>query len=355
MNGILKKTATFLLGIVLVAPFAGAQQRTSGHRNSSKSEQVSSTRGNRGGESHNKSQASPSAFRPTAATRPSNASSHSINHGTMNNGSRTKGDLSRLMGNRPGNNGGNQITGNRSGNNGGNPGNLFGGNGNQTPGNRPGNNGVNPGNPLGGNGNQTTGNRPSNNPAPVVGNRPVTGVRPGSNYRPPFVQHAPIHIHRPVVSTPWRRPVPPAAWRPRVGAPSISAIFGINFGAALNVSLNFLLGNGYTVSSYGGNAVYLSDVDQYNYYWPEATMYYGSNGLERTEFFFSTSYPDTVRYNSLYNTFTATYGAPVDVSNVASSLSATWFAPNKGYIKLQYTPQYSSGQLRFYTTVTTGL
>ena len=357
MNGILKKTATFLLGLVLVVPSIEAQQRTSGHRGGSKSEQVSS-RGRSGGESNRKPQATrPSSSRPSSG-RPANTTSRPGNSGSVNNRPGNNGNHQNV-GNRPGNNGNhNQGVGNRPGNN---------GNHNQGVGNRPGNNGNHnqgvgnrPGN--NGNHNQGMGNRPNRPDRPVTGVRPGhnvrpphnNAVRPGHNYRPPYVQRPPMHVHRPA-PRPWHRPVPPPAWRPRPGAPVISAIFGINFGTALNVSLNFLLGHGYTVSSYGSNAVYLSDVNQYNYYWPEATMYYGNNGLERTEFFYSTSYPDTVRYNNLYNNMTAIYGAPVNVSNVSSSLSATWFAPNQGYIRLQYVPQYSSGQLRFFTSITTGL
>ncbi|MCM1332642.1 MAG: hypothetical protein NC248_08540 [Bacteroides sp.] len=370
MNGILKKTAVFLLGLVLVVPCVEAQQRTSGHRGGSKSEQVSS-RGRGGSESNRKPQATrPSSSRPSSG-RPANTTSRPGNSGSVNN---RPGNNHQNVGNRPGNNGNhNQGVGNRPGNNHQNVGNRPGNNGNhnQGVGNRPGNNHQNVENRPGNNGNhnQSVGNRPGHNGNhnQGVGNRPhrpdrpVTGVRPGHNARPPHNNavrpghnYRPPYVHRPT-PRPWHRPVPPPAWRPRPGAPVISAIFGINFGTALNVSLNFLLGHGYTVSSYGSNAVYLSDVNQYNYYWPEATMYYGNNGLERTEFFYSTSYPDTVRYNNLYNNMTAIYGAPVNVSNVSSSLSATWFAPNQGYIRLQYVPQYSSGQLRFFTSITTGL
>ncbi len=67
-------------------------------------------------------------------------------------------------------------------------------------------------------------------------------------------------------------------------------------------------------------------------------------------------YPDPMRYNNLYNNFIGIYGAPVNYVNNGTSLSATWFAPNKGYITLQYAPQYAlGGQLRYFTTLTLGL
>ncbi|MBD5267626.1 MAG: hypothetical protein HDS41_05520 [Bacteroides sp.] len=351
MNGIFKKTAAFLLSLALVAPVVSAQRRaTSGHRDGSKSEQVSP---NRGSGSANKPQsARPAASRPASA-RPSGTSSRPGANGNHNASAARPGNNGNHNTStaRPGNNGNHNTSAVRPGNNGNHNGGAV---------NRPGNNGNHSGGAVN---RPTTGNR-----HPDFNNRPVAGVRPGNNvrppqnnavrprpdYRPPYVQRPPVHVHRPV-PRPWHRPMPPAAWRPRPGAPLISAIFGLNFGTALNVSLSFLTGNGYTVTGYGNNAVYLSDVNQYNYYWPEATMYYGNNGLERTEFFYSTAYPDTMRYNSLYGSLTSLYGSPVNVSNVSSSLSATWFAPNKGYVTLQYVPQYSSGQLRFFTTITTGL
>ena len=78
--------------------------------------------------------------------------------------------------------------------------------------------------------------------------------------------------------------------------------------------------------------------------------------MARSEFLYSTTYPDMMRYNSLYNSFLGTYGSPVNYVNNGASLSATWFAPNRGYVTLQYTPQYSlGGQIRYFTTLTFGL
>ena len=87
----------------------------------------------------------------------------------------------------------------------------------------------------------------------------------------------------------------------------------ITFGTALNLSLDYLINHGYTVDGYGNNVVYLRDINQFNYYWPDATLYYGNGGLARSEFLYSTSYPDMMRYNSLYNSFTGTYGSPVNI------------------------------------------
>lgn len=114
-----------------------------------------------------------------------------------------------------------------------------------------------------------------------------------------------------------------------------------------------LLNSGYYIDGYGSNTIYLRDVREANYIWPDATFYYGPNGgFARSEFLYSTPYPDTMRYNMLYNSFVSTYGPPLNVVNGA----ATWFAPNRGYITLQYGQQKSlGGQLRFFTTLTLGL
>lgn len=180
-------------------------------------------------------------------------------------------------------------------------------------------------------------------PAP----RPLPGPRPG--------YHGPAFVHRPVHHAPWSRPVPPPAWRPYRGAPALSAILGVTFGTALNVALNYLVNNGYTINSYGNNAVYLNNVNMFGALWPEVTMYYGNGGLERSEFYYSTPYPDMMRYNSLYSSLSRTYGGPVSIINNAAGRAATWFAPNRGYITLQYSQQFNGGAARFFTTITTGL
>lgn len=213
--------------------------------------------------------------------------------------------------------------------------------------------------------------QPGHNWRPSAGNnnhRPGPGIppphRPGNAHRPTPPGHGmhhghwgppPMRPHRPVVR-PWHRPVPPGGWRPRPSAPALSTILGITFGTALNLSLTTLVNNGYYIDGYANNTVYLRDVNSYNYLWPDATLYYSNGGMNRSEFLYSTPYPDPMRYNNLYNNFIGIYGAPVNYVNNGTSLSATWFAPNRGYITLQYAPQYAlGGQLRYFTTLTLGL
>lgn len=255
--------------------------------------------------------------------------------------------------NRPGGSGiGN---GARPGNNQGRPGGNGIGNG-ARPGNnqgRPGGHGRpdRPGNHYG--------NRPDYRPDYRPGNRPDRpGYRPVVPGRPrpgrPAVMAPPPRPYRPI-ARPWSRPVPPPSWRPYRGCPVIGSILGITFGTALNLSLDYLYNNGYTVDGYGNNVVYLRNIPQMSYTWPDATLYYGNAGLERSQFIYSTAYYDLTRYNSLYNSFMGSYGAPVGYSNAGNGFVATWFGYNNGYISLEFRPMYTSGgQLRYYTTLTFG-
>ena len=288
-----------LVSIAMMVPPIEAQSRTTGNRN----ERSHSTQNSR----------------PNNSGRPSNSSGRP---GNNNNG------------HRPGNNGG--SNGHRPGNN--NPGRP----GNNNNGHRPGNNGHNPGRPGHG------------------GYNPGRPHRPGGDYRPnrphrPTVIVPPHRPHRPPMR-PWSRPVPPPSWRPRPAAPVIASILGITFGTAINMSLDYLINRGYTIDGYGNDAVYLRDVNEMSYYWPDATLYYGAGGLARSEFLYSTSYPDPMRYNSLYTRFNRTYGPPINIVRTGGVLSATWFAPNRGYVTIDYRSQYSlGGDLRYFTTLTFGL
>lgn len=93
---------------------------------------------------------------------------------------------------------------------------------------------------------------------------------------------APPHRpYRPVIARPHYRPTPPPAWRPRRGLPVIRGILGLTFGAAFNVSLDYLYNSGYTVDGYGNNIVYLRNVPAMNYIWTDGALYYGNGGLMR--------------------------------------------------------------------------
>ncbi len=151
---------------------------------------------------------------------------------------------------------------------------------------------------------------------------------------------------------PHYRPVPPPAWRPRRGLPFINGILGLSFGVAVNVSLDYLYNNGYTVDGYGNDVVYLRNVSALNYVWTDAALYYGTGGLDASSFYYSTPVYDAVRYNNVYRTLVGTYGVPVSTSNAGGVMSATWFGGNKGYITLSLGAGTDG---RFLTTLTMGM
>ena len=154
---------------------------------------------------------------------------------------------------------------------------------------------------------------------------------------------------------PWVRPVPPPSWRPYRGCPVVGGILGITFGTAIGVSLDYLYGGGYTVDGYGPDVVYLRNVSQMSYIWPDATLYYGTGGFDRSQFVYSTGAYDMSRYNNVYNNLVLQYGSPVNYVNNGNGFTATWFGSGNGYISLHFGPNYTTGgQLRYYTTLTFG-
>ena len=196
--------------------------------------------------------------------------------------------------------------------------------------NRPGNGNNRPGNQ--GNHNRPGGNsrpdhRPGNN-RPGNNHRPDyrPDYRPGHNhsyrpsrpgYRPgvgPVRPHRPPHRHPHGYRHPvpffngFHRPVPPPRWHYAGGGPAFGTILGIALGTAIGASLTALANDGYAVSSYGNNVIYMNDVPQMNYMWPDAALYYNNGMLCGSQFTYPTSYYDMSRYNALYNTFVAQYG-----------------------------------------------
>ncbi len=253
-----------------------------------------------------------------------------------------------------GNNGGGQKPGNngshRPGGNNGNSGHRPGGNNGHNPGNNPGqrpNNGHNPGGqrpPAGPNPSVRPGRpTPPPPPAPHPG-----GYRP---QRPPYIAPG-HHNHRIPFLSSFHRPVPPPAWRPVPHrGPSFGTILGIALGSTVDLSLNALLNYGYNVTGYNNNVVYLTNVPQMNYYWPDAALYYNNGILAGSTFTYPTTVYDMSRYNALYNTFYAQYGAPVSVANNGGVVSATWFGNGNRYVSLEFNSNYGN----YYTTLSFGL
>lgn len=291
---------------------------------------ITTTGQGRGRQNYNR----PSSTTQSTPNRPSAPSSRPGNSGNNRPGNRPDNRPDNRPGNRPGN----------------------------RPDNRPGNN-HRPDNRPNHRPDNRPDNRPGNNHRPDY--RPDHGYRPGPGYRPgrpmppapPAVRPHPRPPYRPYAPAyrPWSRPVPPPAFRPYRGCPVISTIFGITLGATLDYSLNYLLNGGYTVAGYGNDVIYLNNVNQYNYMWPQATMHYVNGNLSGTELVFSSAAYDMSRYNLLYNSFVNQYGYPVSTQNNNGGVSATWWGYNNGYITLSFFGDYANnGAYRYYTTVSYG-
>ena len=262
-------------------------------------------------------------------SRPGNNGNHNGNSKPGNNGNYNPG--------KPGNNG------NHNGNHKpGKPGNNGNHNGNHKPG-KPGNNGIHNGH--NGGVSHWPGYRPPSGPAPVV--RPGTHRPNWSTPVPP-----PHRNYRPI-GRPIPRPVPPHGYHPCHTAPVIHTILGITFGTLYNASLDYLYSKGYEIDGYADNTVYLRNVPEMGYTWPDATIYYDSYGrLASSQFIYSTSFSALGRYDRLYHTLSMTYGSPVSASWNGAHRETIWYGGDaRGYVSLEY--DYSGG--RYYTILSYGI
>lgn len=294
--------------------------------------------------------------RPGNGSRPDNgrpgSSAGSARPG--NNGNRPNHDY------RPGNNGGRPNHDSRPGNNSNRPNHdSRPGNNNNRPGHdyRPGDNHNRPGHGHG------SGSRPGyGRPGSSIGRpggytpapRPHYSYRrPG--YRPPRPGGG--YWGAPLPST-YRlrywvppRPVYPAYWRP--GIPTLGTVLGLTFGSFIDAGINALYNSGYQVAGYIDNAIYLTDVRQLGYLWPEAIVNYDDGLMTGTQFYSWSAVPDPARYNMVYRQLVGVYGAPVSDSIVNGLRTATWWAgEGTGYVTLQYGYSPSmTGLSSYYTSL----
>ena len=219
------------------------------------------------------------------------------------------------------------------------------------PSGRPNNSGQRPG----GSGNQGHHRPPTGHPGHHGGSGNHGHHRPAHGHEHYYRPTPPSRPYLPP-SRPYYRPAPPRAWRPAANWRPFHTVLGVSFGSAINVSLNLLLNSGYTVQSYGSNAIYLSNVPMMNYYWPDATMYYNNGALAGSEFVYYTPYANTSRYDMVFNALCGSYGTPVSVINNGGLVTASWWGPGNQYISLSYGGQYAgNGSLGYYTTLTFGI
>lgn len=292
----------------------------------------------------------------TKGSGTTNRSSQSVNRG--NNGSISKPSIVNKpnSGLRPGS--GNQpsvqpVTGNQNSSRPGHNNNQSGlrpGAGNQQPGN------------SGGNNNQMQGLRPGAGGQNQAGQRPGAGQQPSVRPNPTPQPQPPLH-RPPMAPTmrpdrppmyPYSRPVPPPSWRPTPGGPILSTILGIVLGTAIGTSLDYLFANGYAVDGYDSNVVYLRNVNQLNYAWPDAALYYGPYGLAGSRFIYSTPMYDPYRYNMVYRDLVRLYGSPAQLMRQNGGYLATWFGVGNNYVQLQFAPETVNGTTRFFTTLSFG-
>lgn len=193
--------------------------------------------------------------------------------------------------------------------------------------------------------------------APKPGTRPHNDYK-RKDYRPPRTGGG--HWGAPPRNDyHWSRPLPPPPPRyrhVRRGVPTIGSVLGLAFGTFIDYGINALLGNGYTVLGYLDNAIYLSNVTQFGYIWPDVQMFYSDGLLANARMQYWTTMPDLTRYNSLYRQLCTLYGSPVTSSYINGMNSISWWGGNNtGYITLEYGFGNSDmGYGGYYTTLTYG-
>lgn len=149
-------------------------------------------------------------------------------------------------------------------------------------------------------------------------------------------------------------PPPPRPVYVNYTVPTIGNILGLAFGSFIDAGINTLFNTGYTVLGYVDNAIYLSNVRQLGYVWPEATVYYTDGLMSNTQFQYWTPAPDVVRFNNVYRQLVSIYGAPVSSNTINGITTVSWWGgSNTGYVTLQYGLGNSiDGLANYYTTLT---
>lgn len=286
-----------------------------------------------------------------SSTRPGSSSARPGNAGSGRHGG--------SVGNRPGSQGTHTGGGrpdrpgaNRPGNSGSSvrPGHGGGGSGNR-PG---GSSGLRPGH-----GGHNHGGRPSGTSAPRPGTH-ASRPRPHYDYRVPGYRPprpgggywgTPCpNPHRVVYRVP---PVPRYVYVP-ASVPTLGTILGLTFGSFIDAGINSLYNAGYNVSGYLSDAIYLSNVRQMGYMWPEVMVHYTDGLMSGTQFYNWSMMPDMSRYDALYRQLTGVYGMPVETSYTGGATTTTWWAGGgTGYVTLQYGYGPSaSGVYSYYTSLT---
>lgn len=143
------------------------------------------------------------------------------------------------------------------------------------------------------------------------------------------------------------RPIRPYHYRPLDFI--LYDFLGVTIGSSLAYSLDCLASHNYIVVGYDDNTVFLRDVYQLGYYWPDATFYYDGGRLAASEYIYSTSYYSTSRYDRVYRSLVHRYGNPY-----RDGSAYAWYG-NSGYITLDLRTDYAAdGSRRYFTVLTYG-
>ncbi len=332
---------------------------------SSNSGSSSSTSGRRPAFGGNPSQSNPSVTRPESPSYNNNSGGSSYN-GRPNN--------DKPSNDRPSNGGLSQPTFGNNNNSGYNNNNSGNSNNNSYSGRRPGNNGSYnnsrpdnnpshwPDNNSGVNRPNYGGNNWNNGNNNGVGrpnqDRPNYGYNHSNNgwmgnSRPNNWNHyvaPPVRPYRPYCR-PIPRPVPPPNWRPYYRAPIINGILGLAFGSIYSNTLDYLYDRDYTIDGYTQDAVYLRDVRQLVFNWPDVILNYAYGRLANAQFIYSSYYYDRVRFDRVYSELCRMYGYPVTSRNGSGSYEYVWYGRSReGLVSLEY---YNDGN-RYYTILSYG-
>lgn len=196
--------------------------------------------------------------------------------------------------------------------------------------------------------------RPAGKPYRPNAARPHHNFR-NPNYRPPrrtggFWGPPPPNIYRRIFFAPVP---PPPPVRINYSLPRIKIIFGLNFGSFIDTGINSLANTGYNVVGYENNVVYLQNVKELGYDWPEAMIYYTDGLMSDVQLNYWTTSHNTKRYDKVYSKLVKTYGQPVNISNVDGIITSYWWTGAESeYITLQYGPNMTDSGLYYFTTLT---
>lgn len=347
MKKMLHTVAILLVSAALMAPTAEARGRNnSGSGAPQQQQQQQQSRPGNSGRGRQQSQ--PSSSRSTSGQQGTRTNGGGSSNSNRGNSSRNNGTSGRNNGSSNRTNGSsNRNNGQQSSNNGTRPGNSGRGHGNSGQGNGSSNHGSASSRPN--RGQQAANNRPANRHDNHHGGHcPQPSHHPHNDYhhhRPHAHPHC--HYHRPAPPSHWHCP---SYWRP------FTTICGISFGSSVNVSINWLWNNGYTITSYGNDVIYLASVPMLGICWDDATLYYSRNALCGSSFISSTPYYDPCYYNQAYSRLVANYGNPYLVQNINGGIEATWWGSGNQYIRLSIVNAYANnGSLRYFTTLSFGI